>query len=138
MNLLNLRDDSTPTYQLRLPPNKFSDLEGTPLESLKQLPIPLYRSPISPGDSEEDAIIPFIPGGGLTRRMLNSIPSGWTIPTASLLQFVLEGDNAADAALLASVTAKVLGVDVSIGEWKEPVSWKTGLFGSPHDQSLYG
>lgn len=87
----------------------------------------------------EDATIPFIPGGGLTRRILSSIPEHWSIPTASLLQFALEGDNRADAQLFAAVVAKVVGVDSVIqGQWRQPSSWTQGLFGTPHDQTLYG
>lgn len=70
------------------------------------------------------------------RRLLESVPAGWAIPTASILQFVLEGDNRADAGYLAAVVAKVIGVDVA--QWRQPGSWTDGLFGTPHDQSLYG
>lgn len=63
----------------------------------------------------------------------------WTIPTASLLQFVVEGDNRADANLFAIVVTKVLATaDTLIYEWKQPTSWAQGLFGAGHDQSLYG
>lgn len=85
-----------------------------------------------------DTRIPFIPGGGLTRRILSSLPQTWSIPTAALLQFVLEGDNREDAHLLAAVVAKVLGIDHAISEWKRPGSWEQGLFGTPHEQTLYG
>lgn len=37
---------------------------------------------------------------------------------------------------MASVIVKILGLD-SV-EWKEPASWERGLFGTPHDQALYG
>jgi proteasome assembly chaperone 2 len=74
--------------------------------------------------------IPFIPGGGLTRRILSSIStSKWEIPVASLVHFAMEGDNRADAGLLASVVAKVLGIEVP--QWKQPGSWHVGLFGTP-------
>jgi proteasome assembly chaperone 2 len=81
-------------------------------------------------------MIPLIPGGGLTRRILSSFPAGWKIPTASLLQFVLEGDNRVDAGLLASVVIKVINKDIA--QWRQPGSWRDGLFGTPHDQTLYG
>lgn len=81
--------------------------------------------------------MPFIPGGSLTRRILQTLSkSQSSVPTAAILQFVLEGDNRADAALLASVVVAVLGL--SIGGFKEPPSWKQGLFGAPPDQTLYG
>lgn len=89
-----------------------------------------------PQEGAEGSAISFIPGGGLTRRMLSSIPAGWNIPTAGLLQFVLEGDNRADAGLLASIVAKVVGKDIT--QWRQPGSWRDGLFGTPHDQTLYG
>lgn len=94
--------------------------------------------PQHPQSSVNEGSIAFIPGGGLTRRLLSSIPAGWSIPTASLLQFVVEGDNRADANLLAAVAVKVLALDGLIKEWKQPTSWKQGLFGTVHDQSLYG
>jgi len=126
----------TPTYQLR--PTSGPSLASTALESLMSLPIPTYTSPVQqqPQEGAKRSAISFIPGGGLTRRILSSFPAGWTIPTASLLQFVLEGDNQADAGLLASVVVKVVGKDIT--QWRQPGSWRDGLFGTPHDQSLYG
>jgi hypothetical protein len=61
----------------------------------------------------------------------------------SLLQFAFEGDNRADAQILASVVSKLFGgpsglTGVSKVEWKQPESWNGGLFGTPHDQTLYG
>jgi proteasome assembly chaperone 2 len=117
----------------------------SPLASLSTLPIPVYTSPIrqhmQPSEQEskdDEGNIPFIPGGGLTRRILASIPQDWDVPTASLLQFVMEGDNRIDAHLLAGVVAKVLNFDSQIQTWRQPNSWNEGLFGAPHDQTLYG
>ena len=126
----------TPTYQLH--PTNGPSLASTALESLMSLPIPTYTSPVQQKFHEgvESSTIAFIPGGGLTRRMLSSFPAGWNIPTAGLLQFVLEGDNRADAGLLASVAAKVIRKDIT--QWRQPGSWRDGLFGTPHDQTLYG
>jgi proteasome assembly chaperone 2 len=128
----------TPTYYIH-PPNTLP-LASSPLSALTQLPIPEYTSPVlqHPQVTSNEGSIPFIPGGGLTRRFLSSLPSAWAIPTVSLLQFVVEGDNRADANLLAVVVAKVLAVDPLIREWRQPTSWKQGLFGAVHDQSLYG
>ncbi|KII92413.1 hypothetical protein PLICRDRAFT_50798 [Plicaturopsis crispa FD-325 SS-3] len=125
----------TPTYFIR-PPNA-PELSSAPLSGIKDLPIPAYTSPVPqrPSSLSEEPDIPFIPGGGLTRRILSSIPS-WSVSTAALLQFVLEGDNRADANLLAAVAAKVLAIDIRV--WKQPSSWQQGLFGTPHDQTLYG
>jgi len=140
---LSNRTDSqmiTPTYQIR--PLNATALSSTPLARLATLPIPEYSSPVSSqyplqrtDESEPD--VPFIPGGSLTRRILQTLSkSQSSVPTAAILQFVLEGDNRADAALLASVVVAVLGL--SIGGFKEPRSWKQGLFGAPPDQTLYG
>jgi len=126
----------TPTYQLR--PTNGPSLVSSALESLTSLLIPTYTSPVQqqPQRGAESPIISFIPGGGLTRRILSSFPPGWKTPTASLLQFVLEGDNRVDARLLASVVVKV--VNKGITQWRQPGSWRDGLFGTPHDQTLYG
>jgi len=132
----------TPTYYIH-PPNT-PPLASSPLSSISQLPIPEYTSPLQHLQSNKDeGSVPFIPGGGLTRRFLSSIlrpktTKAWAIPTVSLLQFVVEGDNRADANLLAAVVAKVLAADTLISEWKQPISWIQGLFGTVHDQSLYG
>jgi len=125
----------TPTYYIH-PPNSPS-WESSPLSSISQLPIPEYSSPVTqfPSTSQDEGPIPFIPGGGLTRRILANLPESWESPTAALLQFVLEGDNRSDASLMAAVVAKVLSLEV---EWRQPSSWKQGLFGTPHDQTLYG
>jgi proteasome assembly chaperone 2 len=131
------RSYSTPTYQMTLPN---TDLSNTPLAQLSVLPIPQYSTPFSqnPRDVSSEPQLPFIPGGGLTRRILTSLPPSWSIPTIALLQFVLEGDNREDALMFASVIAKVVGIDSHIKDWKQPISWNQGLFGTPHDQSLYG
>jgi proteasome assembly chaperone 2 len=50
---------------------------------------------------------------------------------------VLEGDNRGDARMMATVVTNIFGLDVSNG-WKEPKSWEKGLFGTPHEQTLYG
>ncbi|KAJ7079132.1 PAC2 family-domain-containing protein [Mycena belliarum] len=127
----------TPTYQLR-PPNAAS-LESTPLALLASLPIPEYHSPVSqhPFEKSETRDVPFIPGGSLTRRILQTLSKSQSpVPTAAILQFVLEGDNRADAALLASAVIAILGL--RIDGFREPRSWKQGLFGAPPDQTLYG
>ncbi|ESK96624.1 proteasome assembly chaperone 2 [Moniliophthora roreri MCA 2997] len=131
----NRTDDQmyTPVYQLQV--NKGINLG--PLSRLSNLPIPTYTSPVLL-KPEDQLDIPFIPGGGLSRRFLSSIPKNWTIPVSSLLMFAMDGDNRADAHLLASVVVKVLGLETSVQGWKQPNSWQQGLFGTPHDQVLYG
>ncbi|EAU91508.1 hypothetical protein CC1G_01997 [Coprinopsis cinerea okayama7 len=124
----------TPTFQLRVPHSPA--LADTTLQFLDQKIIPPYQQD---SDSSGKAEVPFIPGGGLTRRILSSIPEGWAVPAGSLLQFVIEGDNRADATLLATVVSKVLKIESHIGtHWRPPSSWAVGLFGSPHEQDLYG
>ncbi|KAF8210515.1 PAC2 family-domain-containing protein [Mycena galopus ATCC 62051] len=139
---LSNRTDSqmlTPTYQIR--PTAAAPLASTPLARLAELPIPEYSSPVpqypleTPAEPEPD--VPFIPGGSLTRRILQTLSkSPSPVPTAAVLQFVLEGDNRADAAILASAVVAIFGL--SISGFKEPRSWKQGLFGAPPDQTLYG
>ncbi|KDQ21531.1 hypothetical protein BOTBODRAFT_25969 [Botryobasidium botryosum FD-172 SS1] len=113
---------------------------AAPLSSISTI-VPPYSAPTQldlPASGEhaqgQDSGVPFMPGSGLTRRLLSSLPP--TLPAAALLEFVLEGDNRADAQMLASVVAKVLGLENV--EWKEPSSWRQGLFGTPHDQTLFG
>ncbi|KZP34478.1 hypothetical protein FIBSPDRAFT_719681 [Athelia psychrophila] len=129
-----------PTYYIH-PPNAPS-AASSPLSGLSQLPIAAYTSPVMQHPestaAKSEGPVPFIPGGGLTRRLLSSLPVGWSIPTVCLLQFVVEGDNRGDAHMLAVVTAKVLQADQLIQEWKQPSSWNHGLFGAVHDQTLYG
>jgi proteasome assembly chaperone 2 len=85
--------------------------------------------------------VPIVPGGGLTRRLLSSLPSSFP-PTVALLQFVMEGDNREDAKLLATAVARILGEGVLAKlpptGWQEPGSWKMGLFGTEADSTLYG
>ncbi|KAG8921661.1 hypothetical protein FRC02_012438 [Tulasnella sp. 418] len=93
----------------------------------------------SPADQSLSGI-PVIPGSGITRRFITSLPESFP-PTGVILEYVLEGDNRSDAKILAGTVAKVLLRELGISsddEWKEPPSWKQGLFGSSHDQSLFG
>ncbi|KAF7306075.1 Proteasome assembly chaperone 2 [Mycena chlorophos] len=154
---LSNRTDSqmmTPTYHLLPSGSPPSVLSSSPLARLLELPIPAYTSPVSqfptlknpetpPQASAGEPQVPFIPGGSLTRRIFQALSSTSSsgaksaskVATAGILQFVLEGDNRADAALLASAVVAVLGVQVQ--GFKEPKSWKRGLFGAPPDSSLY-
>ena len=69
----------------------------------------------------------------------------------------MEGDNRDDAALVASAIAKILSTDNKIkgdqfslvsphhehlinfaSEWKQPESWRQGLFGTLEDNTLFG
>ncbi|KAL5507099.1 hypothetical protein ACEPAH_6555 [Sanghuangporus vaninii] len=128
----------SPIYALTAP--DLPSLDSSSLSLVSQLPT--YK--FEPSDTTEiparlsSSAIPFVPGGGLTRRLLalSTTQSSKSIPTAAILQFVLEGDNRGDAEFFASVIARILKLDVK--EWKQPPSWKVGLFGTPHDQTLYG
>ncbi|KAL1742483.1 PAC2 family-domain-containing protein [Schizophyllum fasciatum] len=108
-----------------------------PINSLS-LSDPINSSSRTNDPTTTATALPFIPGGGLTRRLLGSLPPGWPVPTAALLHFVLEGDNRGDAQLLAAVVARVVGVDAGAKGWRQPPSWGMGLFGTPQDQTLYG
>ncbi|KAH7916538.1 PAC2 family-domain-containing protein [Hygrophoropsis aurantiaca] len=138
VDMSNRTDSQMLTPTCHIIPTTSAPITSSPLSTLTELPIPAYISPV-PQFTEagiDDQRVPFIPGGGLSRRILSSIPHTWQIPTASLLQYVMEGDNRDDAQLMAAVTSKVLASDVQI--WKQPSSWSQGLFGAPHDQTLYG
>ncbi|KAI6040318.1 PAC2 family-domain-containing protein [Pisolithus marmoratus] len=106
----------TPTTYIR--PTSLPDVTSTPLSPLADLPIPPYFSL-----SDDSRSIPFIPGGGLTRRILSSIPNSWQIPTVCFLHY--------RASLRRCSIATLVG-------WKQPVTWGHGLFGTPHDSTLYG
>ncbi|KAI9569646.1 PAC2 family-domain-containing protein [Boletus coccyginus] len=128
----------TPTTFIQPPVSP--PLEGGPLASLADLPIPPYSSPLSRDLRSEGSSwhVPFIPGGGIAHRLLSSIPNSWQIPTVCLLQYAMEGDNRPEAQLLAAVAAKALGNITVISTWMQPKAWAHGLFGTPHDQTLYG
>jgi len=135
---------STSTYKL-LPLQGPTSLASTALAAIDRIPTYTYaRSQSDIGiqpqkiASDKSLDIPNTPGGGLTRRFLASIPKDWTIPTACILEFVMEGDNRADAVQLANVVVQSLGLSPQMKGWKEPESWSIGLFGSPPDQTLYG
>lgn len=140
----------SPVYSLVSP--RSSSIQDTPISNASQLPQYSFiesnsRSNDRTMPSKASSSIPLIPGGGLTRRILTLIDSdsdpvsNWpSMPTAAILQFVLEGDNRADAAFLAGVVSKIVELRMykDRDEWKQPPSWRVGLFGTPHDQTLYG
>jgi len=134
----NRTDSQMHTATFKLVPKQSIALTRSALSPLERLPTYSYASKPSYAETERDSGIPFIPGGGLTRRLLSTLPTAWTIPTACIVQFVMEGDNRADAHYLAGVVAGLLSLNNGPGEWKEPPSWQIGLFGTPLDQSLYG
>ena len=137
---LTLTCYSTPSY-VRLPPNAPS-LERSPIQLASKLRPYTYEPSIGRLEGTESLMprpaIPIVPGGGLTRRLLSAFSTGLEkpIPIAAIVQFVVEGDNRGDAEFFARTTSHVVGIEVD--NFKQPPSWKNGLFGTPHDQSLYG
>lgn len=121
---------------------------------------PLYTSTL-PSPARE---VPFIPGGGLTRRLLSRVSelasetgSPSVPPFAALVQFVMEGDNRGDAVQMAASLAKALKLEITgngllccpvvqeithcsfrNAAWQQPETWRGGLFGTPHDLTLFG
>lgn len=132
--------DSSPSYAL-LPP-KSPSLENSKIQLIEKLPLYRYEPSVGHLEGAESQLpkpaTPIIPGGGLTRRLLSVFSMGLVkpIPIAAIVQFVVEGDNRGDAEFFARTVAQVLGLHIS--EWIQPPSWRIGLFGTPHDQSLYG
>ena len=60
---------------------------------------------------------------------------GAGVPAAALLAFVSEGDNVADAVLLADAArGAVPGLAPAVGgaaaQWRQPVSWQAAMFGA--------
>ncbi|KAF9506188.1 hypothetical protein BS47DRAFT_1353020 [Hydnum rufescens UP504] len=103
--------------------------------SIASSPLSLITSTIPPF-STSSTTEPVLPSSGITPLILKSLPSTQFPPTALILQYVLEGDNREDASLLATIVARVIGSQPFA--WKEPESWMQGLFGTPHDQTLFG
>jgi hypothetical protein len=95
---------STPIFHHSSP--AFHQVSGSPLALLASLP--QYNS------SQKSDKGPSLPGGGLTRRFLSSIPENWSINTGFLIWMGMEGDNRDDAALVAGVLAKILSTDGQI------------------------
>lgn len=57
--------------------------------------------------------LPVIPGSGLTRRLVTSLPKDFPA-TGVILEYVLEGDNRLDAKILASTAARCLQKELGI------------------------
>jgi len=91
---------------------------------------------IPPYTEKQDLSSLRLPSSGITKQLLLSLPTSGFPSTGVVLQYVLEGDNREDAYLMATNVARTLGLQEF--KWKEPSSWKQGLFGAPHDQTLFG
>lgn len=108
-------DCRTP-YQAILPPKAGSHAA---LERLAQLP-PLKLNIEAPNaveaaigkesQSSTKPYPPFLPGAGLTRRMLGALAD---VPSGAIAAWVVEGDNRGDARTLADLSLKVLGISGS-------------------------
>lgn len=116
-----------------------------------QLRLSQYIAPYTP----DLTVVPLIPQGGLTRRLLTSFlaPSSTsnenkeelksTLPVSALLIYALEGDNTQSAFFLADALVDLLELESSETQgaelvkrdpegkrnWQTPVSWREGLLG---------
>ncbi|KAG8884398.1 putative choline transporter, neither null mutation nor overexpression affects choline transport [Tulasnella sp. 331] len=77
---------------------------GTPLSSVLE-ELKTHTLPLSTSTAASE--IPSIPGSGLTRRLVSLLPLSFP-PTGLIIEYVLEGDNRADARILAGAAAKCL------------------------------
>lgn len=115
--------------------------------------LPSFTEP--PNTEAKELPVPSVPGGGLTSSILSSLDSKWPIPTISLLQFAFEGDNRGDAGIFVALLNRVLKLNLQsefsapfnrgysearfpLTGVTEPESWKQGLFGTLHDQTMFG
>ncbi|KAF8598696.1 hypothetical protein BDV93DRAFT_526612 [Ceratobasidium sp. AG-I] len=103
-------------------------ISATSLGSLLGLPT------LDPPPDNDDRAGAVIPGTGLARRLLAA--PGSHPPRIALVQFVAEGDNIPDAHAMASMVANTLKIEIQ--GWKQPASWNFGMYGTPHDQQLFG
>jgi len=129
----------SPTYYCApssCPSEPLKKLEEHGLRPFTVPPVPSYLKSETEPAQTKDGDIPFIPSGGLTRRMLQSLGPDWPIPTFALLHFVFEGDNRGDAGMLVALVNEVF--ELKLQQIQEPESWKKGLFGPSHDGSLFG
>ncbi|KAF8317982.1 hypothetical protein DL93DRAFT_2076539 [Clavulina sp. PMI_390] len=136
---LSNRPDShmiTPAYFL---PTSSSTPVPPLTEKLSSM-IPPFMPPGSPHPfSSSPSSEPFkLPSSGLTVPLLREMSGNASAPaSATILQYVLEGDNREDAVMMATIVARAIGITEEFA-WKEPSSWRQGLFGAPHDQTLFG
>jgi len=99
-------DDRTP-HQAILPK---APQPHSALERLQQLPpLRLNIDPAAAPASASTATTypPFLPGAGLSRRVLAAIAD---VPSGAIAAWCVEGDNRGDARALATVALGVLGV----------------------------
>jgi len=85
--------------------------------------------------------VPLIPSSGITRRLVTSLlspSSSDNIDFAVALMFVAEGDNRYDAHVFARCIDRILGLQTVEEKWREPISWKVGLYGQDLDREGRG
>ncbi|KAG8896192.1 hypothetical protein FRB99_009025 [Tulasnella sp. 403] len=99
-----------PTFHLIPTQTKAQDLPPALTQLVEH--VPPFITTTHPAWGSE---IPIIPGSGLTRRIITSLPSGGTFPpTGVILEYTLEGDNRADARMLASAAAKCVQKELGV------------------------
>lgn len=128
---------NSPTYHLI--PALLTNHEGKLHPAVHELAIH-FPPLITTTNQTPGTELPVIPGSGVTRKLVSSLSPEFPC-MGVILEYVLEGDNRADAALLASALSRSLHKELGMTEnerWKEPPSWQQGLFGTAHDQSLFG
>ncbi|BEI93650.1 uncharacterized protein CcaverHIS019_0601090 [Cutaneotrichosporon cavernicola] len=106
--------------QAILPPSPPTQPTLTNLAKLP--PLRLTLDPTASPSAGSTSYPPFLPGAGLTRRLLSALADQ---PSGAIAEWVVEGDNRGDAHALASALLSVLDIDA---ELREPASW-AGLFG---------
>lgn len=85
------------------------DAPGSVLGRLAQLPpLNLRLEGAPPQQASQGTYPPFLPGAGLTRRVLAALKEQGT-PGGALAAWVVEGDNRGDAHALAARTLQITG-----------------------------
>jgi proteasome assembly chaperone 2 len=95
--------------QLLLPPSTSSRLPTDLAERLAR--IPPY---VPPTPSTDSPYPPFLPNGGLTRRLLTTLQANSSIPHATLAYWCAEADNRPDAFRYAGIVTYLLGIRESL------------------------
>lgn len=77
----------------------------------------------------------YIPGSGLTRRLVSSFNSK-SIDFATLIMFTVDGNNSEDSIQYVHYLSPLLDISTSDVVWKTPKSW-LGVYGSELMMELY-
>ena len=77
----------------------------------------------------------FIPGGGISKRILQTSKER-SIPTTLLLKFCSEGDNSVDGLELTGYLEQLVGLRETSSRLKVPSSWRH-LFGAPPPTQMF-